>query len=187
MPKRPLQFAFLSLFALFIVSNAYSQKILGIKEAEQLALNNYPAIKAKANQLRASKAYLTETKTEYLPDVNLSGQQDYGTVNTQFGPLYSYRGLNVASSGPVLAKQNWNAAFGALYLANVSWDFFSFGKAVEKVKVQQQAVNRDQADLSQETFEDQIKVASAYLNVLAAQQLAKAQNDNLKRASICKR
>ena len=182
MPKRPLQFVFLSLFALFIVPNAYSQKTLGIKEAEQLALNNYPAIKAKANQLKASKAYLTETKTEYLPDVNLSGQQDYGTVNTQFGPLYSYRGLNVASSGPVLAKQNWNAAFGALYLANVSWDFFSFGKAVEKVKVQQQAVNRDQADLSQETFEDQIKVASAYLNVLAAQQLAKAQKDNLKRA-----
>ena len=178
----PLKRLFLSLLNLLFVFNAYSQKVLGIKEAEQTALDNYPAIKAKANQLKASKAYLSETKTEYLPDVNLSGQQDYGTVNTQFGPLYSYRGLSVASSGPVLAKQNWNAAFGSLYLANVSWDVFSFGKAVEKVKVQKQAVNRDESDLRQETFEDQIKVASSYLNLLAAQQLAKAQDDNLKRA-----
>ena len=119
-------------------------KILTIKEAEQIALNNYPSIKAKANQLNSSKAYLTETKTEYLPDVNLSAQQDYGTINGQNGPSYGYRGLSVASSGPALPNQNWNAAFGALYLANVNWDFFAFGKAREKVKVQKSIVSLDE-------------------------------------------
>ncbi|MEO6981047.1 MAG: TolC family protein, partial [Mucilaginibacter sp.] len=159
-----------------------AQKVLTVKDAEQLALANYGTIKAKANQLNASKAYLTETKAEQLPDVNLSAQQDYGTVNGQNGPLYGYRGFSVASSGPALQRQNWNAAFGALYLANVSWDFFSFGKAKEKVKVQRSAVSRDESDLVQEQFQHEIRVAGTYLNLLAAQQLSKAQADNLNRA-----
>ncbi|MGZ4001295.1 MAG: TolC family protein, partial [Mucilaginibacter sp.] len=164
----------------FTRSNA-QQKVLTMKDAERIALSNYASIKAKANQLNASKAYLTESKVEYLPDLNFSAQQDYGTVNSQFGPSYGYKGLGVASSGPALAKQNWNAGFGALYLANVNWDVFAFGRAVEKVKVQQTAVNRDETDLGQEQFQHQVRVAAAYLNLLAAQQLAKAQQDNLDR------
>jgi outer membrane protein TolC len=159
------------------------QKILGLKEAEQIALSNYGSIKAKTNQLNASKAYLKETKTEQLPDVNLSAQQDYGTINGQNGPLYGYRGFSVASSGPALPNQNWNAAFGSLYLSNISWDFFAFGRASEKVKVQKSAVSRDETDLVQEQFQHEIRVASTYLNLLAAQQLSKAQEDNLNRAT----
>jgi outer membrane protein TolC len=158
------------------------EKVLTMKDAEQLALSNYASIKAKASQLNASKAYLQETKTEYLPDVNLSAQQDYGTINGQNGPLYGYRGLSVASSGPALPNQNWNAAFGALYLANVNWDFFAFGRAREKVKVQKSIVSLDENDLAQEQFQHQVRVATAYLNLLAAQQLAKAQEDNLNRS-----
>ena len=168
--------------SVFIIAQAQAQKVLTIKDAEQLALTNYGTIKAKANQLNASKAYLTETRAEQLPDVNLSAQQDYGTVNGQNGPLYGYRGFSVASSGPALQHQNWNSAFGALYLANVSWDFFSFGKAKEKVKVQRSAVSRDESDLVQEQFQHEIRVAGTYLNLLAAQQLSKAQADNLNRA-----
>ena len=165
------------------VLQAYGQeKVLTMKDAEQLALSNYASIKAKASQLNASKAFLKETKTEYLPDVNLSAQQDYGTINGQNGPLYGYRGLSVASSGPALPNQNWNAAFGALYLANVNWDFFAFGRAKEKVKVQKTVVSLNENDLAQEQFQHQVRVATAYLNLLAAQQLAKAQEDNLNRS-----
>jgi outer membrane protein TolC len=172
----------LGFLSVLFVFRAQGQKLLTIKEAEQVALANYGTIKAKANQLNASKAYLTETKTEYLPDVNISAQQDYGTVSSQYGPLYGYKGLSVASSGPILGNQNWTAAFGSLYLSNVSWDFFSFGKAVEKVKVQKITVNLNETDLVQEQFQHEVRVASTYLNLLAAQQLSKAQQDNLNRA-----
>ena len=180
MPFKHYLYVFLG-FSCALQAHA-QQKVLTMKDAEQLALTNYPSIKAKASQLNASKAYLSETKTEYLPDVNVSAQQDYGTINGQNGPLYGYHGLSVASSGPVLPNQNWNAAFGGLYLANVNWDFFSFGKAVEKVKVQKSVVSRDETDLAQEQFQHQVRVASTYLNLLAAQQLAKAQQDNLDRS-----
>lgn len=174
---------FLVLAGCFFAFNALGQTVLTMKDAVQTALNNYGTIKAKASQLNASKAYLKETKSEYLPDVNLSAQQDYGTINGTNGPLYGYRGLSVASSGPSLSNQNWNSAFGALYLGNINWDFFTFGRAKEKIKVQQNIVTLNESDLQQEQFQHEVRVAGAYLNLLAAQRLSKSQENNLKRAS----
>jgi outer membrane protein TolC len=87
---------------------------LSLKEAVQTALSHYGAIKAKEDYLSASRAIVKKTAREYLPDLNLSIQQDFGTVNAQNGPLYGYRGFSVASSGPLLSSQNWNAVFGGL-------------------------------------------------------------------------
>jgi outer membrane protein TolC len=173
-------FLALSLFSGYCATA--QQKVLGLKDAEQVALANYGSIKAKSNQLNASKASVAETRAEQLPDLSVSAQQVYGTVNSQFGPLYSYRGLSVASSGPISGKQNWNAAFGSLYLSNVSWDFFAFGRATEKVKVQRTTVSLNESDLVQERFQHEVRVAGTYLNLLAAQQLSKVQQDNLNRA-----
>jgi outer membrane protein TolC len=178
----PLKHLILAFSSVLYVFQADGQKVLTMKDAEQIALSNYASIKAKANQLNASKAFLTETKTEYLPDVNLSAQQVYGTANGQNGPIYGYHGLSVASSGPALPNQNWNASFGSLYLANVNWDFFAFGKSREKVKVQKTIVSLNENDLAQEQFQHQVRVASTYLNLLAAQQLARAEQDNLSRS-----
>jgi outer membrane protein TolC len=166
----------------FIQIAQSQQKTLTLKDAIQTALNNYGTIKAKANYINASKANVKENQREALPDLNISAQQDYGTINSQFGPLSGYRGFSVASSGPSLPNQNWNAAFGSLYLANVNWDFFSFGKAREKVKVAQTILGENQADLAQEQFQHEVRVATAYLNLLAAQQVTKSQQKNLDRA-----
>ncbi|TSJ38699.1 TolC family protein [Mucilaginibacter corticis] len=177
------KYVFLGIFFILFYNKAKSQqKILSLKDAEQTALNNYASIKAKANQLNASKASLKETRAEALPDLNVSAQQDYGTVNGQTGPLFGYHGLSVASSGPALANQNYNAAFGSLYVSNINWDVFAFGKAREKTKVQGAVVALNETDLVQEQFQHQIRVASTYLNLLVAQQLSKAQQDNLDRS-----
>lgn len=169
-------------FILIYYHPAFAQTpVLSMKEAVRIGLANYPAIRSKQNQVSSSSAYLNETKTEYLPDLNFQGQQDYGTVNSQFGPLFGFRGLGVSSSGPVNNSQNWHAAFGALYLSNINWDFFAFGRALEKVKVQGAVLQRDEKDLTQTQFQHEIRIAAAYLNVVSAQRLVKVQQDNLKR------
>jgi outer membrane protein TolC len=155
---------------------------LTLRTAIQTALANYGSIKAKNNYLNSSRALLDETRKEYLPDLSISAQQDYGSVNGQNGVLYGYRGLSTGSSGPALSAQNWNAAFGGLYLANINWDFFSFGKAKLKIRVSKSVLARDSNDLSQEQFQQKIKVAAAYLNLLAAQRLYLSQLHNLDRA-----
>ncbi|MDB4926077.1 TolC family protein [Mucilaginibacter sp.] len=177
------KYALLGIFCIFFVFKVNGQqKVLSLKEAEQIALANYGTIKAKASQLNASKAFLKETRTEALPDLNVSLQQDYGTVNGTTGPLFGYHGLAVSSSGPTLPNQNYNAAFGSLYVSNINWDVFAFGKAKERVKVQGAVVALNETDLVQEQFQHQVRVASTYLNLLVAQQLSKAQEDNLYRS-----
>lgn len=157
---------------------------LPLKVALETGIANYGTIKAKSNYANASKETIKQVRREYLPNVTLSGQQDYGTVNGQNGPLYGFGGFGVASSGQPLEKQNWNAAFGALYLVNVNWDFFTFGRMKQKINLSTADSQRYENDLNQEIFQHKIKIAAAYLNLLASQRLLFSQRKNLERATI---
>ncbi|WP_316833300.1 TolC family protein [Pedobacter nutrimenti] len=171
-------------YFLFIGAGILNAQTLSLKEAVNTALTNYDLLKAKGNYVHASEESVKQSKRDYLPNLSLSAQNDYGTINGQNGPSYGLGGLAVASSGPALDKQNWNAAFGSLYLANVNWDFFTFGRIKEKIKVAQTVLNRDKKDLEQERFQQEIRVSAAYLNLLAAQRLTLSQKRNLERALV---
>ena len=172
---------------LSIPTNAQQEK-LNLTSAVELGLKNYQTIQAKRNYYNASSALLQNTKNEYLPNLIASIQQDYGTVNGQFGPLGAVGiagaggGLAVASAGPPYNEQSWNAAFGALYLATANWEFFTFGRVRSKIKMSGTQVLRDSADLTQEQFIHSIRVSSAYLNLLVAQRLIRVAQSNLERA-----
>lgn len=174
------------LFLLIFASIGYAQT-LSLKEAIKVGLENYGSIRAKNNYTNASKETLKQSRRDYLPNLNLSAQQDYGTVNGQNGPLYGFGGLGVASSGLPLPEQNWNSAFGALYLVNMNWDFFTFGKTQEKINLSKIDVQAKEKDLQQEKFQQEIKISAAYLNLLASQRLVISQQKNLDRAEVFKK
>ncbi len=180
------RFNTLALLACAVFSGAgiSTAQTLTLKDAIRNGLSNYASIKAKENYVNASKASLQQSRRDYLPNLTLSAQQDYGTINGQNGPLYGFGGLGVASSGLPLPTQNWNAAFGALYLANINWDFFTFGRVRERIRVAQASLQRDENDLAQEKFQHQVKIAAAYLNLLAAQRITLSQQKNLERALV---
>ncbi|HTE25462.1 TolC family protein [Flavitalea sp.] len=166
--------------------NAAESQVITMEEALQTAIANYRTIKAKQNYLGASRANEKQSRREALPNLTVAAQQDYGTVNGQNGPLYGFGGFAVASSGLPLPSQNWNAAFGALYLANLNWDFFAFGRVRNRIEVAGKAVEREEADYQQELFQHQVRVAGAYLNLLAAQRLTRSWENNLVRADTFK-
>ncbi|MCG2617462.1 TolC family protein [Terrimonas sp. NA20] len=176
----------LSLLAFMILSVAQAQT-LSLREAVDTAMARYGIIQAKGNYVKAGEERVIQSKREYLPNLNFSAQQVYGTVNGQNGPLYGFGGLGVASSGLPLPDQNWNAAFGALYLANINWEFFSFGRAKERINVARKSLHVNETDLDQEKFQHRVRVAGAYLNLLVAQRLKRIQEKNLERAMIVKR
>lgn len=169
---------------LFLFVTGSVAQTLTLKDAVAKGLSNYGIIKAKENYAKSSGALVQETRREYLPNLVLSAQQDYGTINGQNGPLYGFGGYSVASAGAALPEQNWNAAFGALYLANVNWDFFTFGRTRARIKISEAVAQRDQNDLTQEQFEDQVKIAAAYLNLVAAQRITRSLEKNLDRAQV---
>jgi len=156
-------------------------QIIPIKEAIDLGVSNYGKIKAEKRYTLAVNKKVELAKQAYLPDVNFSTQQAFGTINGQNGPLISLGGLNTASSGLPFNEQNWKAAFGSLYLVNVNWNFFNFGRIKQAVYVANSELNVQEKNVSQEVFQHQIKIVAEYLNLLASQRLKHTQQQNLKR------
>jgi outer membrane protein TolC len=175
-----------SMVLLLLVSQkpatAQSSPPLLLSDAINTGLKNYQSIQAKRNYLDASTALVQNTRNEYLPNVIASVQQDYGTINGQYGPLAAAGIPGVASSGPTSSSQNWNASFGALYFINTNWEFFTFGRLKSKISLASAQVQRDSADLVQEQFIHSVKIAGAYLNLLTTQKLVQNAQANLDRA-----
>ncbi len=161
-----------------------SGQSLSLKDAVNTGIKNYGIVKAKNSYYNASQETVSQVRRDYLPNLNLSGQQDYGTVNGQFGPSYGLNGLAAAAAGPTLPQQNWNAAFGALYLANINWDFFTFGRMRQRINVAKADAERYGKDAEQEQFRHKVRISGAYLNLLASQRLLISQQKNLDRATV---
>lgn len=166
------------------VTSVRAQSTLQLPDALNIAFRQFERIKAKGAVQQSAEQNIQFQKDQYLPEFTLAAQQNYGTINAQHGPLYSYGGLGAASTSIPLAEQNWNAAFGSLYLANVNWNFFTFGRVKSGVQIAEAYHKVSGADLQQEVFEHQVKVAAAYFNLLAAQRVKYVQVKNRERAKV---
>jgi len=173
-------------FFLLIFTAGFAQP-LSLKDAVETGVAHYGTILAKGKYAAAADETVKQTKRDYLPNLSVSAQQDYGTVNGQNGPLYGFGGLGVASSGLPLPDQNWNAAFGALYLVNMNWDFYTFGKIKQRINLSKADAERFKKDFEQEKFQQKIRIAAAYLNLLASQRLVISQQKNLDRSMVFQR
>lgn len=174
-------FLYVSLLAVPIVSFG---QVLTLKDAVEIGSENYGIIKAKKAFAESSKRSVEQSKLMAIPDFTLAAQNNYGTVNGQHGPLYAFGGHGATSSGPVLESQSWNAAFGGLYLANINWDIYSFGRSRQRINLAKAHSQKVILDVEQEKFQQSIKIAAAYLNLLAAERVENSQLKNLERAEI---
>jgi outer membrane protein TolC len=175
------------LFQSYQFATAQDTIPLSLKEAVEAGAKNYQSIAAKREYLRSSESLVKNARNEYLPNVIASLQQSYGTINGQFGPLGAVGVLGVASAGPAYSDQNWNAAFGALYLVTANWEVFTFGRIKSRIDLAASQAKRDSADLEQEQFIQRVKISGAYLNLLVAQQFIRNGQANLARAEIIQR
>ncbi|NIM35482.1 MAG: TolC family protein [Hydrotalea flava] len=174
-------FLFFSLILTIQFSNAQQQPLL-LSEAIHSGLNNYQTIKAKQHYLKASNYLLQNVKNDYLPNILASMQQNYGSINGLYGPGAPYGAFGVSSAGPVFNSQQWNAAFGSLYLISTNWEAFTFGRKQSRIAAANAVVQTDSADVEQEKFVLSVKVAGAYFNLLTAQGLVIEAQANLNRA-----
>jgi outer membrane protein TolC len=164
------------------IAQAQEQKRLLLSQALQTGLQNYQSIQAKQNYLRASAEQEKNTRNEYLPNVVASIQQDFGTINGQYGPSSAYGVSGTSSSGPTYRTQSWTSAFGGVYVLNSNWEAFSFGRLKSRIAYAASQVNKDSADVVQEQFIQSVKISGAYLNLLVAQTILKNAAANLERA-----
>jgi len=165
-------------------ANAQEPLSLTLKAAVNAGIENHPSIQARENYLNATEALVRNSRNEYLPNIIAAVQQNYGTINGQYGPMAPLGTLGVSSAGPASSAQNWNAAFGAAYIIGVNWEVFSFGRMRSRIRLSEGQAGRDSADLLQTQFIHKVKIASAYLNLLIAGQLVESSESNLERVRI---
>ena len=178
-----LKFIALVSFTFVCSISSYGQ-VLTLEEALFRSENQYDKIKSKQLLVDAAQQNTAFQKQHYLPDFTVSAQQSFGTINVQHGPMYAYGGLASAATSMPLADQNWNAAFGSLYFANVNWNLFTFGRNKNQVELGIKKESKAKADLQQEIFQQQIRVGAAYLNLLASQRMKFVQEKNAERAQV---
>lgn len=169
---------------LLITGFSYGQQpALLLSDALSNGIANYQSIHAKRNYFNSSKELVQNARNEYLPNIIGGLQAAYGTANGQYGALGPGSVPGLSASGPFMATQSWNAAFGSQYVINANWEVFTFGRLKSRINFAQSQANTDSADLMQEQFIQGVKIADAYLDLLIAQRLINNAKANLERAT----
>jgi outer membrane protein len=167
----------------FTPKTALAQEMT-LRESLDTALRNYGEIRAKEARRDAARHDLSYSKKTYLPDVMLSAQQGFGTVNAMHGPLYSPGGPSNATTSLPLSEQNWNAAFGALYSVIVHWNVVTFGKIDRQIELSARTHDLRKRELELERFQHQVRVTLAYLKLSTAQRINHIQKENVSRYQV---
>jgi outer membrane protein TolC len=156
---------------------------LNLTEALRIATDNYQLIKAKSKESQAAADAVKVVQKDAWPDLTLEVENAYGTLDGLNGVTSGQTGITTLTAGPVAQKQNWNAAFGALYVSDLNFNLYSFGVQRAHVAAARGQNSEAQADLAQTIFQQQVNTSLAYLDLLAAQQIRLSMEYNLQRIS----
>ncbi|MBI3406005.1 MAG: TolC family protein, partial [Acidobacteria bacterium] len=176
-------------FLFFILQTLYAQspppppKTLTLDQAVNLALANYPAIRAAQESATAAHAGVSLAKTAYLPRTDLLWQANRASRNNVFGLLLP-QSVIPSVSGPVLTSTSnqgvWGSAAGML----LSWEPFDFGYRRATVSAAQANEGIANANTAITRLDVAIAAAGNFLAVLAAQERVRAVRADLERREV---
>jgi outer membrane protein len=185
-PSFLLPLAFLSLFSIVGLAQDRPSLTLNFEQAVELALKNYPAIRAAQAHRQSAEAGVELARTNYLPRADMLWQQNRATRNNVFGLLLPQTVIP-GISGPQLDSTSLSSAWGSAGGLMLSWEPFDFGLRKSNVELAK-AVSR-QADANEAVTRLDVSAAAAdaFLTMLAAEQTVEAAQANVERAETLAR
>ena len=157
-PSFLLPLAFLSLFSVVGLAQDRPSLTLNFEQAVELALKNYPAIRAAQAQRQSAEAGVELARTNYLPRADMLWQQNRATRNNVFGLLLPQTVIP-GISGPQLDSTSMSSAWGSAGGLMLSWEPFDFGLRKSNVDLAR-AVSR-QADSNEAVTRLDVSAAAA--------------------------
>jgi outer membrane protein TolC len=162
------------------------QRTLNFEQAVELALKNYPAIRAAHAQRQAAEAGVDLARTNYLPHVDMLWQQNRATRNNVFGLLLPQAGIP-SISGPALGNATNDSAWGSAGSLLLSWEPFDFGLRKSNVELARAIGKQASANEAVTRLDVGAAAADAFLTLLAADQTVEAAQSNVERAETLAR
>lgn len=189
MPKKQ-SLIWLATFIILFGATALAQDSpppkLTLEQAVELALKNYPAIRAAKAQSQSAKAGIESAKTALLPRADLLWQQNRATRNNVFGLLLPQSTLP-SISGPQLNNTTQDSAWGSAAGLLFSWEPFDFGLRKSQIEVAKAQSKQAEAAEALTKLDVSASAADAFLTLLAAEQTARAAAANVERAETLAR
>lgn len=141
-----------------------------LETAVELALQNYPEIRASLAQASAASTNIDLAQHTYLPRLEFDWQQTRGTRSNILGQFFPQPAI-LPISGPVLAgasftESSWGSGGGVV----ISWEPFDFGARKAAVDVAKRAGSEAEARVAITRLEVATGAADAFLRVIAADQ-----------------
>jgi outer membrane protein TolC len=159
---------------------------LDLKAVVELALDNYPAIRAAQSQRRAAEAGVDLARANYLPRADLMWQQNRATRNNVFGLLLP-QSVIPAISGPQLDTASIASAWGSAGGLLLSWEPFDFGLRKSNVELARAIGRQATANEAVIRLDASAAAADAFLTLLAAEQTVEAAQAGVERAETLAR
>ncbi len=153
---------------------------LKLGDAVELALKNYPAIRAAKAQAQSAEAGIESAKTVLLPRADLLWQQNRATRNNLFGLLLPQATLP-SISGPQLDTTSLETAWGSAAGLLVSWEPFDFGLRKSQIELAKAQHKQAAAAEALTQLDVSAAAADAFLTLLAAEQTVRAAQANVER------
>lgn len=171
----------LSLFLSICRAQESSPQTLKLDQAVEIALTNYPAIRAARAQTQAAAAGVDLARTSYLPHADLLWQENRATRNNVFGLLLP-QSIIPSISGPDLGTRTLETAWGSAGGLLFSWEPFDFGLRKANVGLARAVGNQAAANEAATQFDVGVAAADAFLTLLASEQTVRAARANVERA-----
>src|SRR6266571_2635903 len=153
---------------------------LTLNQAVDLALSNYPSIRAAQAQAAAASANIDLARTAYLPRTDLLWQENRATRNNVFGLLLP-QAVIPPISGPVLGTKTFDSAWGSAGGMLVSWEPIDFGQRKASVDVARALTQQANAGVELTRLDLATTAGDAFLTVLAADETVRAAQANATR------
>jgi outer membrane protein len=156
------------------------KKVLTLEQAVDLALKNYPAVRAALERVKAAQGGVGLARTSYLPRADMVWQTNRATDNNITGLLLP-QSIIAPISGPVPVATSMGSAWGSAAGVLFSWEPIDFGYRGAKVDAARAGRDRATAEASLTRLDVAVATVNAYLTVLAAQRTVRAGEADVQR------
>lgn len=150
-----------------LTSHLYAQnKVYSLQDVWKKTLQQYPSLASRKYQIEQQELNKELVKKERLPEVNVQGQQTYGSYNGVAGSFFPLSGIyNTSGSDKGLNGQPKTVS--NLYASAVAqWNFIQFGRIKANVNVADAAIHLSRTALTREELRLQTIAAQQYFDVL---------------------
>lgn len=174
-------FGWISFFAISAIGEFAHAQTVNLFSLLEQSKTNYPLIKASLSEVTSAQQERSMSAMEYVPRISVQHQYTYATNNSISGSFYPNPTV-ISPSGGIRPENNYQPVWGSYTSAMMEWNIFNFGKVASQVQYAHSNVTNKQAAYNNEVFQNQVRVADAYLLTLIANRLAVIQNANVERA-----